>query len=62
METIFWAYITTNKSTHDRREYFKQQKSLRDFFDWIGYWVKQIEEQEGTSPVVENMGVIEKKI
>ena len=62
METIFWAYITTNKSGHDRREYFEQEKSLKDFHEWLKHWTNKITEQQGTEAIVQNMGIIEKKI
>ncbi len=62
METIFWAYFNTGKSRHDRREYFKQEMSLSDFMQWLKIHREAIEEKEGTYALVENMGVIEKKI
>lgn len=61
METIFIAYFEGGESKHDRIAHFEEERSLRDFFNWIEQTRKDIEKKNGFPIVLVASSLIEKK-
>jgi len=62
METIFFAYFESGISKHDRMEYFQEQKTLDDFFEWCEAKRHELEVDKGTNIVLVNFKVQENLI
>ena len=60
METIFFVKFITTKGHSDRREYFKENKTILEFHLWIEEKRKDIENEDGVNAVVENILFIQK--
>ena len=62
METIFFATFETASEMSDRRKYYKEEKSLQSFHNWIEEMRETIIKDTGNENcIVKNIQFIQKK-
>lgn len=55
MATYFFALYQWNNQKGDRQEYFTEEKTLKDFFEWVQYHRESIEKIHKTNCAVLNI-------
>lgn len=58
IETMFFAVFHSSTMRHDRREYFSNTKTLKDFHDWLEKQRNNIEKDLGSPTLIENIQYI----